>query len=114
MADGIERETTTWKYRLTTLGLLLAYSPSYSISPSVLQNHLSGLKLLGYGLLLHAYVVVSYTLVTGALLLAILGPRVIEAGPLRVARRFLLFNWLPHSYLAAVAIALYSSGGFIG
>ena len=113
MADSAEAEVTTWKYRLTTLGLLLAYSPSYLVPPSTLQNHLSSLKLLSYALPFHAYVVASYAFVTGALLLASLGPRFIYEGPLRVARTFLVFNWLPHSLLAALAIAVHSPQGWI-
>lgn len=108
-----DAELPTWRYRLSTLGLLLAYSVSYTTPLYVLRIQLDNALSLSWGWPCNAYNIISYALVTAALLLAVLGPRVVKRGPLRAVRIFLIVNWLPHTLCLLFAATPYSSGAWI-
>jgi len=101
---------SVWEYQLWTYGLLIAYSFSYTIPPAALANHMATVRLLAYGWPVCAYVVISFAVVTASLFLAVLGPRVVKPGPLRFVRLLLVFDWLPHSYLALATTIIYHPG----
>jgi hypothetical protein len=96
-----------WKHWLVTLGLVIAYAPSYLVPSWVRRSQFEIATQLSYGWQYCAYVFISLTLVSPALVLAVLGPPVVKARPLAMVRLFLLANWLPHSLCALALTYLY-------
>ena len=95
------------KHWLSTLGLLVAYAPSYLVPPWVRRSQFEIFAGLSYSWPYCAYIFISSMLVTAALVLAVLGPLVVKERPLAVVRIFLLANWLPHSFCAVALTYVY-------
>lgn len=104
-------ELASWDYAISTAGIVLAYLPSYLVSPSLLAHQFH--RTIGLGLLLDAYVVTSYVVTLVALALVALGPRVVQLGRLRVFKLLLVLNWLPHSALICLWALVGSHGAWI-
>jgi hypothetical protein len=84
--------------------VLLAYVPSHMPSLWASDPPLADITQFSLHWPFKVYRLISLVLVPVALLLAVLGPRVVKELPLFVVRLFLVINWLPHSYCALVMV----------